>query len=229
MIADLHSHTEYSRCGADEPEELVLEMIKRGVDVLGICDHNYGMADYGYKRVFDCYTALRDKYKDEIKIYRGIEIATVKEYALTRFDDLPDFDYCLIEHSGYESGVMNGDLVGYAKKIPIRNKGIAHTDLFGFAKTNGLDAKAFIQSVADAGLFWELNVNYDSIHGFKEHAYVKEFMSDAEQRKIVKETGLRISVGFDGHRFAEYKVDRVKSACDFLIANGFNLVTGFDL
>ena len=45
MIVDLHSHTEYSWCGRDNPETLVLKMIEQGVDVLGITDHNYGIGE----------------------------------------------------------------------------------------------------------------------------------------------------------------------------------------
>ena len=228
MIVDLHSHTGFSRCGADEPESLVLEMIKKGVDVLGISDHNYGMTDVGYKKVFDVYTALRDKYKDKIKIYRGIEIATVKGYELQKAEELPSFDYCLIEHLGDPDSIMKGDIVGYAETIKIKNKGIAHTDLFGFARNNGLNEKEFIERVANAGLFWEMNVNYDGIHGYREHEYVKTFMKDEREQRIAKDAGLKISVGFDGHRLNEYRVDRVVCMNEWLNSNGFNLVTGFD-
>ena len=39
MIQDLHSHTYYSFCGADTPEEVVEAAIVGGIEVLGITDH----------------------------------------------------------------------------------------------------------------------------------------------------------------------------------------------
>ena len=44
MIQDLHSHTYYSFCGIDSPEFLIETAIKGGIEVLGISDHNYGIA-----------------------------------------------------------------------------------------------------------------------------------------------------------------------------------------
>ena len=42
MTQDLHSHTYFSACGADDPELLILKAIESGIDVFGISDHNYG-------------------------------------------------------------------------------------------------------------------------------------------------------------------------------------------
>ena len=41
MTVDLHSHTRYSDCGRDDPEDLVKTAIEAGVEVFGITDHNY--------------------------------------------------------------------------------------------------------------------------------------------------------------------------------------------
>lgn len=45
MFQDLHSHTYFSACGADEPELLIEKAIESGIDVLGVTDHNYGIGD----------------------------------------------------------------------------------------------------------------------------------------------------------------------------------------
>jgi len=67
-----------------------------------------------------------------------------------------------------------------------------------------------------------MNVNYDSIHGYHEHQYVKRFFTDKEQQEIVKDAGLYVSVGFDGHRMEDYLVKRVKDANDFILSEGIN-------
>jgi hypothetical protein len=77
--------------------------------------------------------------------------------------------------------------------------------------------------MAEHGIFWELNVNYDSIHGFKTHDYVTEFFKNKTQQEIVKKSGVRVSVGFDGHIANEYKPSRVQNACKLLQSMGIRL------
>ena len=116
MIQDLHSHTYYSFCGADRPEEVVESAIAGGIELFGICDHNYGIG-YGRHDVFtsdftgnktwygknlakyfDHINLIKKKYADKIKLLRGIEIATLKDgkFALPDGVDVSFFDYCLI-------------------------------------------------------------------------------------------------------------------------------------
>ncbi len=223
MIVDLHSHTNFSQCGIDTPEELVHEMIKNGVDVLGITDHHYGIGDRK-KEYFDILTLLKEKYKDSITIYRGIEIATVNWLEFDRREDISYFDYCLIEHIDHPDSVVNGDVFEYVKSLNLK-AGIAHTDLFTYVYDKKIDPYEFFYKLKTNGIFWELNVNYDKIHRFNEHEYVKEFFRNKEYQSLVRDIGVQLSVGFDGHRKEEYKVERVKNACDFLIDNGFNLIT----
>ena len=45
MIQDLHSHTYYSFCGADKPEDVVEAAVAGGIELLGITDHHYGIGD----------------------------------------------------------------------------------------------------------------------------------------------------------------------------------------
>ena len=44
MIQDLHAHTYYSFCSKDRPETVIETAIAGGIQQLGICDHNYGVA-----------------------------------------------------------------------------------------------------------------------------------------------------------------------------------------
>lgn len=208
MIVDLHAHTFYSGCGRDAPEALVLAMIHEGVEVFGITDHDYGI---GERRVEYVRTvrALAQKYQSKIRLLCGIEIATTPHHCLNATQDYAEFDYCLIEHLDSPESVMQGDIVAFTKgfSCPV---GIAHTDLFAFIKARNSDPFSYLSSLAQANIFWEMNVNFDSIHGYREHRYVKEFLESREQQQLVRASGIKISVGFDGHRMEDYLVDRVR-------------------
>ena len=232
MIQDIHSHTYYSFCGADRPEEVVEAAIAGGIELFGICDHNYGIGfgrhdvfmsqadDFGtgygrnLTRYFDHINLIREKYADRIKLLRGIEVATLKNgrYALPEAVDISFFDYCLIENLDWEETYTNGDLFSFAKRCGCP-AGVAHTDLFAHAGKLGIDPLDYFSRMAEENIFWEMNVSFDSIHKFREHAYMLEFFKNEEQQEIVRRSCVRLSVGFDGHRCNEYKPDRVADYC----------------
>ena len=156
MIQDLHSHTYYSFCGADTPEQVVETAIAGGIEMLGITDHNYGIGyartdiffsttteittDYQQtlKRYYDHINLVAEKYADKIKILRGIEICTLNQgrFPLPEDTDISFFDYCLVENLDNEISVTGGDLFSFAKRCgcPV---GVAHTDLFAYLVTVG--------------------------------------------------------------------------------------------
>lgn len=210
MIVDLHAHTRYSNCGQDDPEKLILKMIDCGVDVFGICDHNYGIGDREEEYLKEI-RGLQKKYADKIKIFCGIEICTRPGLEPPKDKTFSNYDYCLIEDLDNPASVMCGDIINFTKNYgcPV---GIAHTDLFNFIKEKGLNCIEYLKNLANAGVFWELNVNYDSIHRFREHEYVKEFFRNLEQQKAIKESKLYVSIGFDGHRMEDYDLNRVIKA-----------------
>ena len=244
MIQDLHAHTYYSFCSKDKPEKVIEAAILGGVQQLGICDHNYGVAcgrtefcwnkgarlDADYEqtlvRYYDHMNLLRDKYAKKIKILCGIEICTLNcehSYALPRSADVSFFDFALIENLDHPKSVTNGDLFGYAKRCgcPV---GVAHTDMFAFIEKLGEEPHRYFHKMAENNIFWEINVNYDSLHNFKSHDYVTEFFKNKQQQEIVKRSGVRLSVGFDGHVCAEYKAQRVQTACKLIKDMGISLV-----
>ena len=51
-----------------------------------------------------------------------------------------------------------------------------------------------------------------------------EFFKNKQQQEIVKKSGVRLSVGFDGHIANEYKVQRVQTACKLIKDMGIRLV-----
>lgn len=245
MIQDLHSHTYYSFCGEDKPEVIAEAAIAGGVELFGICDHNYGVgfgqkaiykselaiSEAGYvgclERYFDHINLIKEAYEGRLRVLRGLEIATSRAFPRRVLPDRVDvsfFDYCLLENlSEGEGSVIGGDLFGYAERLGCPWVGIAHTDLFAYITRIGEDPYRYFRRMAEQGIFWEMNVNLDSIHGYREHAYVHRFFADAEQQAVVRESGVRLSVGFDGHRVGDYLPDRVADACRRLTAMGIKL------
>ena len=245
MIQDLHSHTYYSFCGKDKPEEIVEAAIAGGIELFGITDHNYGIGnsrwdvfqaqteevlqDYGRNlvRYYDHINLIKEKYAGQIKILRGIEICTLNQgrLPLPEEADVSFFDYCLLENLDCNNSVMEGDLFSYAKRLgcPV---GIAHTDLFTFIEQKGWNPETYFAKMAEANIFWEMNVSYDSIHNYREHYYMLEFFRNERQQAIVRDSGVKLSIGFDGHRVEDYLPERVKKYNQMISEIGINKFEG---
>ncbi len=244
MIQDLHAHTYYSFDSGDKPEAVIDRAVAEGIQMLGISDHNYGVgcartefcwgqgtrlqADYGktLARYYDHISLLKDKYAKKIKLLCGIEISTVQgadDYALPHTADVSFFDYALVEHLDHPRSITGGDIFAFAKRCGCPT-GIAHTDLFAHIQNLGEEPYRYFRKMAEQGIFWELNVNYDSLHSFANHEYVTEFFKNKAQQEIVKKSGVKLSVGFDSHIVREYKAQRVKTACALIKTMGIPLV-----
>lgn len=246
MLQDLHSHTYYSFCGRDNPEAIVEAAIEGGIELFGITDHNYGIGnarknlftfpesdgvDHDYERTlrryFDHMTLIRDKYADKIRILRGIEVIALgspryNRHSLPDNADISYFDYCLIEHID-NPNTNAPDLFAYAKRCGCPITGIAHTDMFTYMEQRGYQPYDFFSRMAEENIFWEMNVNYDSLHGYWIHPYMLDFFSNAEKQEIVRRAGVRVSIGFDGHRVEDYLPERVKDYCCQLTSLGIKM------
>ena len=245
MIQDLHSHTYYSFCGKDRPEENVEAAIAGGIELFGICDHNHGIGygrrdvyklpeevfpntydDRALRRYYDHMCLIKEKYADRIRVLCGIEVTADMEkpkVALPEGVDISFFDYCLIENPNLENSLVQKDLFRFAERCGCPHVGVAHTDMFAFIKDLGEDPYKYFRRMAEQGIFWEMNVSYDSIHKYREHPYMLEFFQNEEQQAIVRESGVRLSVGFDGHRIEDYRPDRVADYCRRVTAMGIKL------
>lgn len=234
-VFDFHSHTYYSWCGRDNPHDLVDTVIKNGISTLGITDHNYGIGERKVEYEKEM-RLLAEEYKDKIKILCGIEIATLPSsyatpiisygdnaYSINSPDELKRFDYCLIEHITFPESVVKGNLIGFCKNTGIMC-GIAHTDLFEYCDIYGFDYYEYFKKLEENNIFWEMNVSYDTIHRYKEHKYVADFVNDKEKIEIVKKSGLCISVGSDCHRHEDYDGFMVHNMYDFLKNNSIRTV-----
>ena len=85
--------------------------------------------------------------------------------------------------------------------------------MFALIRRRGEDPLAYFTKMAEHGIFWEMNVNLDTIHGGEEHPYMLKFFEDREQQEVVRRSGVRLSVGFDGHRVYDYKPRRIADYC----------------
>ena len=241
MIQDLHSHTYYSFCGIDTPEAVVEAAIQGGLQVIGITDHAHGVGearlqhfhaplqgvevDYErtIKRYFDHMSLIQEKYAGKIEVLRGIEVATVKaHYAFPEKADISFFDYCIVEHLDYNETITEGDIFAFAKRCGCPT-GVAHTDMFTFIVSRGEEPLDYFTKMAQHGIFWEMNVNLDTIHHGYEHPYMLEFFKNREQQEIVRKSGVRLSVGFDGHRVCDYKPERIADYCRRISEMGIKL------
>jgi hypothetical protein len=100
---------------------------------------------------------------------------------------------------------------------------VAHTDLFSFCTAKGYDPMDYFKRMAEENIFWEMNVSFDSIHKYYEHPYMLEFFRNEAQQEIVRESGVRLSVGFDGHRVEDYLPQRVTDYCKKVEAMGIKM------
>ncbi|MBI9034851.1 MAG: PHP domain-containing protein [Bacteroidales bacterium] len=106
--ADLHIHTVLSPCGSLEmsPESVMLHAKARGIDILGITDHN---------STRNCKVYQRIGQKHGIQVLTGVEVNTREEiHALAFFEsesELNTFQEYLDEHLPFVAN--NTDIFGY--------------------------------------------------------------------------------------------------------------------
>ena len=219
---DIHTHTYYSHCGKDDPHDLICKAIEHGVSLLGICDHNYGIADRKAEYL-EKMRNLAKQYQPQIKILCGIEIATVPHHYEQGIEqDIQAYDYCLIEHIDYPDSIAGDDLFAFCKRMGILC-GIAHTDLFGYCDARGYDYQTFFSKMAENRIFWEMNVSYDSVHKYKENQYVYDFVNDEKKLEIIRASKIVVSVGSDCHRCEEYNGFRLHEMYGFLKKQGIRI------
>jgi len=72
---DLHVHSVNSGDNPTDPEEVVLQAIRRGLDGIAFTEHYYYEASEGVKQ-------LREKYGSQIMIFRGVEFSAAEGHCL---------------------------------------------------------------------------------------------------------------------------------------------------
>ncbi|MBQ8371366.1 MAG: metallophosphoesterase family protein [Clostridia bacterium] len=222
-VFDIHSHTYFSSCGRDGHRALADVAVANGLSLLGISDHDYGIGDR-MDDYLDKISDLAEEYKGRLRIIPGIEIATVRDHFDPRVGEKAKrCRYCLIEHLTHSDSAVADDLFEFASGLETMC-GIAHTDLFEYCDMYGFDYEEFFTEMARRGIFWEMNVSFDSIHGYREHSYVAEFLGNEERIALIKRCGVYLSIGFDSHRCEDYDGYKVHAVYDLLKKHGIRTV-----
>ena len=93
-LQNLHTHTCYCD-GADTPEEIIIAAMNKGFDSIGFSGHSFMIHSPMFLRMGDKTEAykkevlrLREKYKDQIKIYLGLEVEMLSDADMVGYDYL---------------------------------------------------------------------------------------------------------------------------------------------
>ena len=158
MYANFHTHTYLCRHASGEPEEYVKTAIKNGLKVLGFSDHVPYPFTNGYHSGFrmevsetplyvNMIAELKNKYKDQIKIYIGYEAEYYPEFFDKMLENIKGCDYIILgqhctfnEYDGVGSGAPTDDksvFIQYVNQVcEAVDTGkftyVAHPDLIGY-------------------------------------------------------------------------------------------------
>lgn len=255
LLQNLHIHTKYAD-GKDLPEEMVLKAIEKGFASIGFSEHTYmEFSDYPFQMTIEKMSdykseirTLKEKYKNCIDIFCGLEYELFSEVPIKDFDYIIgsvhylDFDG---KKLGFDRGVeevqaivdnyFGGDGLRFAKKyfdtlllLPqkIRVDVLGHFDIF--TKTNEL--RKFIDTESDE----YLNYGYECIHNLKGKIPLFEVNTGAISRgyrtkpypqieflKEFKECGFGAIITSDCHN-KDFIDCYYKEAKELLLSAGFN-------
>lgn len=212
-LMDMHNHSNWSD-GDNDIEEVILNGIKNGLNLIGISDHFetskcHSIHANELNSYINTIESMKQKYKDKITILSGIEICLNKDWCevdYLPFEQFDNLDYVLFEYVDiFENSVTLEEIENYTSKVKCK-KGLAHTDLLNLSKKYGVDK--LLKIIKHNNLFWEVNVNegyeyFDYIIKNKGKGIVKNFLEK------VKEYEIEVTVGSDTHNLMFFEIDRV--------------------
>ena len=185
---NLHIHTTYAD-GKNSPEELISEAILRGFTSIGFSEHSYmPFSDYPHQMTVEAMAvyknevrALREKYRDKIGIFCGLEFEFYSDVPTEDFDyligsvhylnfdgEILGFDRNLEKTLEYLKANFGGDGMAFAKRyyetvprLPEKRKFdiIGHFDLL----TKNNEAGRFIDTASKQ----YLDLGYEAIHALR--------------------------------------------------------------
>lgn len=208
---DLHNHTVFSYDGSNTPEEIIENAINCGVDVIGITDHQFSIGENlptYYRYIRHCQL----KYADKIRVLCGLEIGTrpAPPESLPRATEM--FDYVLFESLDDERAMDFYEFLEWRRLFKCK-VGLAHTDIFKLGERYGMN---IIKVMRGNDIFWELNTSGNYI-------YYYDFLTNDKKQRIIKESGIPVSVGSDTHAVNEYRKKQVRRANELLQKLGIPL------
>ena len=247
---NFHTHTTFCD-GKNTAEEMVIAAINKGFTHLGFSAHSYTAYDEScglplskmedYKK--EIYR-LKEKYKDKIKIYYGIEFDYYSKI------DTSDFEYVIASVHGVEKNgkiyivdesresliknvnqAWGGDYMAFAEdyfETVSKQKGdiIGHIDLLTKFNENDIvfstkdkrylnAAKKAVEKLAQSGAIFEINTGAIQ-RGYRTTPYPSE-----DILKMIKNAGGKIMINSDCHNIEG--ID-----CDFEKAYEYALKCGFE-
>lgn len=254
-LQNLHIHSTYAD-GKDLPEEMVLKAVERGFASIGFSEHTYmPFSDYpnqmtieemfNYKSEIH---SLKEKYKNKIDIFCGLEYDLFSDVPAKGFDYIIGsvhyldfggkklgFDRGVEEVKDYVNSNFSGDGLQFAEKyfetlllLPQKLKVdiLGHFDIF--TKTNEL--RNFIDTSSEE----YLKLGYEAIHNLKEKIPLFEVNTGAIARgyrttpypqfeflKEFKECGFGAVITSDCHD-KEFIDCYYKESRELLLNAGFN-------
>lgn len=255
MKKNYHTHTARCHHAYGTDEEMVLAAIRGGYTELGFSDHSCWKYDSDFKShirmelsEFDDYyesiSHLKEKYKDQIKIYIGLECEYFPRYMewLRGFIKEKKLDYIILgnhysetdENAEYYGRACNDDkmLKKYIDDcIAGMSTGLysylAHPDLFmrgrdEFDELAKSESERLCRWCKEHHIIMEYN-----LEGARAcHEYQVSWYPDPNFWKIAAETGNDVIIGVDAHRTSSLEDSGYyDAALEFLNRLNMNVVT----
>ena len=254
MLCNYHTHTTRCKHAWGKDEEYVLEAIKNGFDRIGFSDHSpWPLLEGENSRIrmelteFDEYynsiQALKEKYKDRIQIYIGLECEVLEDRMdwLINFKKEKKLDYIILGNH-FDNRLQNEYYFGHYKNEEICLKRyketvikglssgvylyLAHPDLF--MKTFGVWKKEFEEpSLEILKACKEMNIPIE--YNLAGLVYGGGYPCD-EFWKLAGEVGNTAIVGIDAHSPQDYRsTDLIFESQKKLKDLGLNVVDHLDI
>lgn len=201
---DLHNHTVFSYDGTNTPEEIIENAIAHSVDVIGITDHQFSIEEK-LTEYFEYIQHCKIKYRDKIKVLCGLEIGTRPKPSDLLASGTEQFDYVLFESLDDLRAMDFFEFLEWRKLFKCK-VGLAHTDIFALSERYGLD---LLKEMRKNDIFWELNIsgNYN---------YYYDFLTNAKKQYMVRNSGIKVSIGSDTHWVEEYRFRQLRRANELM-------------
>lgn len=257
LKSNWHTHT--YRCGhaTGTEEEYVLAAIKAWVKRLGFSDHcpfpgiyqDRARMDYEeFEDYLNKVKYLKEKYRDKIEIYTGLEVEYLDEFLDTLIDYRKRCDYLIIgQHCfsiDYDDAYFIKDREGLMKYCDLIEKGcekglidcIAHPDvcMWSYPRINDAVIEA-ANRLADISLKHDIPLEANCGSGVKKgkkeyedglrYGYpVKEFF------EVFKEKGCKVIIGLDIHNPDLFSTDEyINRVKEVLTESGCDADEDYDL
>lgn len=245
MLANYHTHTRRCNHATGSEREYIENAIKAGMKVLGFSDHapqfykggfvsGMRMRTHEAPEYVSCIKKLAQEYKNDIKIYVGLEA----EYFPDIFHKLQNFcrdygvDYMIMgqhfldsEEYGIYVGAPHSEpelLRRYTNQVTEGLKTgafkyLAHPDVFNFTGDTAVYEKEMTRLCNELKkMNIPLEVNMLGLEGGRHYPSNRFF-------KLAKQTGNNVIIGCDAHRPTELSnTEMQKKAYDFAEKLGFD-------